>query len=57
MKEKSEIANVFKKIYTMVKIQFNENIRIFKSDNGREFFSKILGHFFLEKGIIQQSLC
>ena len=41
----------------MVKTQFNENIRIFKSDNGKEFFLKILGHFLLEKVIIQQSSC
>ena len=41
----------------MVQNQFNENIRIFRSDNGREYFSNALAQFFLEKGIIQQSSC
>lgn len=41
----------------MVETQFQEKIKMFRSDNGREYFNKILGEFLLEKGIIHQSSC
>ena len=57
LKEKSEVEQVFKIFYRMVQTQFQTNIQIFKSDNGKEYFNSILGNFFLEKGIIHQSFC
>ena len=55
MKEKSDVENFFKKFYTMVQTQFQKNNQILRSDNCQEYFKKILGQFFLEKGIVHQS--
>ena len=41
----------------MVQTQFHEKIQIFRSDNGKEYFNKILGSFFLKIGIVHQSSC
>ncbi|CAH9070987.1 unnamed protein product [Cuscuta europaea] len=57
LKEKSEIEEVFKQFYSMIQTQFNTNIKIVRSDNGLEYFSKKLNTFFAEKGIIHQSSC
>ena len=48
MKEKSKVETIFKLFYTMVQTQFHKKIQIFRSDNGKEYFNKILGSFFLE---------
>lgn len=39
----------------MIKTQSQEKIKIFRSDNGREYFNKVLGDFFSEKGTVHQS--
>ena len=57
LKDKSDAESVFKKFYTMVQTQFQTQIKIFRSDNGKEFFNHVLGNFFDEKGIIHQSSC
>ena len=41
----------------MVETQFQEKIQVFRSENGKEYFNKILRIYFLEKGIIHQSSC
>ena len=41
----------------MVLTQFQTKIQVFRSDNGKEYFNKALGKFFLEKGIVHQSSC
>ena len=46
-----------KKNYALINTQFNEQIRIFRSNNGREYVSTFLGQFFSEKGIVHQSSC
>ena len=51
------MENFFKNFYTIVQTQFQKNIQILRSDNGREYFKNILGQFFLEKGIVHQSFC
>ena len=51
LKEKSEVESVFQNFYTMVLTQFQEKIKIVRSDNGKEYFNKILGNFFLKKGL------
>ena len=33
----------------MMQTQFHEKIKVFKSNNGKEYFNKILGQIFLEK--------
>ncbi|CAH9080868.1 unnamed protein product [Cuscuta epithymum] len=57
IKEKSEVEKVFRDFYAMVQTQFNTNIKMVRSDNGREYFSQTLNSFFAEKGIIHQSSC
>ena len=54
---KSEMEEVFLKIYTMVLAQFQTKIQVFRSDNGKEYFNKALRKYFLEKGIVHQSSC
>ena len=46
-----------KKKFNMVQTQFQEKIQVFRSDNWKEYFNKILGKFFKEKGIVHQSSC
>ena len=41
----------------MLQTQFQKNIQILRSDNGREYFKNMLNQFFLEKGIVHQSPC
>ena len=55
LKDKSEAENMFKTFYKMVETQFNSRIQILRTDNGREYFNKILGEFLIEKGVIHQS--
>ena len=55
LKEKSKVESVFQNFYNMVLTQFQEKIKIVRSDNGKEYLNKILGKFFLEKGIVHQS--
>ena len=55
MREKSEVETIFKSFYQMVQTQFQEKIKIFRSDNGKEYFNKHLKKFFMETGIVHQS--
>jgi len=57
LKGKSEVKNVFETFHVMVETQFNEKIKIFRSDNGREFFNEQLGSFFRKTGVVHQSSC
>ena len=41
----------------MVKNQFGENVKIIHSDNGLEFKSGQMLHFYSEKGILHQTSC
>ena len=44
----------------MIETQFQEKKKkkqVFRSDNGNEYFNKILGTYFLEKRIIHQRSC
>lgn len=41
----------------MVKTQFNTQIQIFRTDNGKEYFKNILGKFLDAEGIVHQSSC
>ena len=57
MKERSELKTIFKSFYMEIKTQFNTCIRMFRSDNAREFFHSTLSQFFDDHGIIHQSSC
>jgi transposase InsO family protein len=55
MHEKSEVEKIFKDFYNMIENQFQTKISILRSDNGTEYFNKVLKSFFQEKGISHQS--
>ncbi|XP_058219066.1 uncharacterized protein LOC131329730 [Rhododendron vialii] len=57
MKTRSELSSVFKSFYAEIKTQFDTCIRIFRSDNAREYFHNALSRFFDDHGIIHQSSC
>ena len=46
---------MFKNLYSMIKMQYHENIKILRSDNGTKFFNNELNQFILENGLIHQS--
>ncbi|CAM8913556.1 unnamed protein product [Rhodiola kirilowii] len=41
----------------MVKNQFGKQIKIFRTDNGSEFFNNTVSHFLIAEGCIHQSSC
>ena len=57
LKEKFEAEQAVRNFFKMVQNQFQTNIQVFRSDNGREYFNTILGNFFLENGIVHHSSC
>ena len=50
LKEKSKSAKTFKDFHSIIENQYNTNIQIFHTDNGKEYFNFILGEFFFTKG-------
>ena len=56
-KERSELYSIFKSFYMEIKTQVNASLRIFRSDNAREYFHTSLSQFFDDHGIIHQSSC
>ncbi|CAI8591410.1 unnamed protein product, partial [Vicia faba] len=57
LKEKSEVGQIIQNFCKLVQTRFNTQIQVFRTDNGIEFFNKIVGNFFLENGIVHQSSC
>ena len=57
MKEKSDVRMIFKIFNNMVQIQFQTKIQVFRIDNGKEYFNKFLGDYFVENNIFHQSSC
>ncbi|XP_065634696.1 uncharacterized protein LOC111997374 isoform X1 [Quercus suber] len=57
MKERSKLYSIFKSFYMEIKTQFKASLRIFRSDNAREYFHTSLSQFFDDHGIIHQSSC
>ena len=57
MKEKSEIQFIIPQFYKMVEIQFQSQIQILRTNNGREYLCSVLDNFLKEKGIVHQSSC
>ena len=45
MREKSEVERIFKEFYRMIENQFQTKISILRSDNGTEYFNKVLETF------------
>lgn len=57
MKSKSEVNLLFQKFHKMIKTQYNAQIQVLRSDNGGEYKSSELKHFFEVEGIINQTTC
>lgn len=55
MRDKGEVNNILKQFLAMTKRQFNKNVKVVRSDNGKEFVS--LQEYFLTNGIIFQTSC
>lgn len=57
LKDKTEVKEMFKTFHKMVQTQFQENIKIIKTNDGREYYNTILGDLFLENDLLHQSSC
>jgi transposase InsO family protein len=57
LKGKSDVCQAVKDFFKMVQNQFQTNIQVFRSDNGKEYFNTMLSDFFRENGIVHQSSC
>ena len=47
----------FKSFFNEIKNQFGKTIKIFRSDNAKEYFSTKLSSFLSSQGILHQSTC
>ena len=54
MKNKSETRELLQSFVVYVKNQFNRNVKIIRTDNGKEFYWK---DFYERHGIIHQTSC
>ena len=57
LKHKSEVFDVFVKLYNMILTQFHAKPKILRLDNGGEYTALAMKHFFLEHGLIHQTSC
>jgi len=57
MIDRSELLPIFMLFYNEIENQFGKTIKIFKSDNAKEYFSHDLSSFLSSKGILHQSTC
>lgn len=57
MKEKSEVGRIFEIYHKMVQTQFQSNIQILRTDNGREYYNLALNSYLQKVGIVHQSSC
>ena len=47
MKEKNEVSIIFPNFVRMIQNQFETKVKIFRTDNGKEFFNTVLNNFLL----------
>lgn len=57
LKEKSKATRTFQNFHKMIETQFQASIQILRTDNGREYFSSILGSYLTDHGIVHYSSC
>ena len=57
MKDKSEASKLVTNFCMMVKIQFNINVKVLRSDNASEFTSGPMKEFHAKHGIVHQKSC
>ena len=57
MKSKSDVLHIIPQFYNMILTQFNTKVKVFHSDNGREFVNQSLAVFMTQHGILHQTTC
>ncbi|XP_075102843.1 uncharacterized protein LOC142177578 [Nicotiana tabacum] len=57
LQSKCEVVTVLKDFLIMVKTQFDMNVKVLRSDNGREFFNSSFNELLASLGIVHQSSC
>ena len=57
MKDKSEASKLLKGFIAMVRNQFHKGVKVVRSDNGSEFTSGPMQHFYCENGILRENSC
>uniref|UniRef100_A0A151UGL4 Retrovirus-related Pol polyprotein from transposon TNT 1-94 n=1 Tax=Cajanus cajan TaxID=3821 RepID=A0A151UGL4_CAJCA len=57
MKDRSELLSIFMSFFNEIKNQFGRIIKIFRSDNAKEYFSSELSSFLSSQGVLHQSKC
>ena len=54
---KSDVSSVIKTFLAMILNQFEKHVKVFRTDNGSEFFNNTCGELFKTHGILHQSSC
>lgn len=58
LKNKSDVCEAFQEFHSMIHTQYQKHIRVFQTDNGKEFVvMSTLGKFLSNDGIRHQTLC
>jgi len=57
MKDRSKLLSIFVSFYNEIENQLEKTIKIFRSDNAKEYFSHDLSSFLSSKGILHQFTC
>lgn len=57
MKNKSDVAYIFKSLHVMIQTQFSTIIKVLRSDNGGEYVNEVFQGYFQEHGLIHETTC
>lgn len=57
MTNRSDVYECFCSFHKMILTQFSTEVKVLRSDNGREFISQILQFYFQDHGIIHETTC
>ena len=57
LKKKAKVALVFKVFKNTIENQFQQKIKVLRSDNGTEYYNEVLGSLFKKQGTLHQSSC
>lgn len=57
LRVKCDVSSILKTFLAMILNQFEKHVKIFRTDNGSEFFNNTCGELFKTHGILHQSSC
>ncbi|XP_026409858.1 uncharacterized protein LOC113304954 [Papaver somniferum] len=57
MKNKSNVAGIFKSFHIMIQAKFSTTLKVLSSDNGGEYINETLQGYFQEYGLIHETTC